>query len=440
MSLVYHFTINSCKYNVAIIKYHLTGDESYVNARNVYNNGLIRYVPRRDYNMTYLDYHRSLIDVFRNLKLEQFLNLNDGLPDEYYLYRGLGITNINSNNIYENYKPGEIIYNPTICSTSTDLLIGNKFFLKTIPGNCGIFRILIKKNDKVLFISDERSSSLPNEQEVLLPPESKFRIISTRYIKYKDIDIINMHENLNESPFLFIDVEYIEPDYITNYVPEIVQPQDGGILPTLDNTGAYINLDFNLEDYNNVYDNYNNDNNDNNYYNGKNEGYNSSFNKKQNKLTIKSKEQIWTKIEKGKELLMKLLFDDSKLMSKLEETMNKETCKFDINFNVDMLLKLIDKINETNATRNNNKIKEELIKYLNDISYADPKNPSYYLFDSYELYELLMKKFSPQSLNQLGGKKINNGKGHRENKTKIRKNKVTHKYKNKKVKQTKKRK
>jgi hypothetical protein len=118
--------------------------------------------------------------------------------------------------------------------------------------------------------------------------------------------------------------------------------------------------------------------------------------------------------------------------------MNKETCKFDINFNVDMLLKLIDKINETNATRNNNKIKEELIKYLNDISYGDPKNSSYYLFDSYELYELLMKNFLPQSLNQLGGKKINNGKGHREKKTKIRKNKVTHKYKNKKVKQTKK--
>jgi predicted house-cleaning noncanonical NTP pyrophosphatase (MazG superfamily) len=447
-SIIYHYTVNSSKYNVAIIKYYLTNDVSYLGDLNQFNYQPIDF---RGHDMTYGDYHQSLKDIFRKLKPldpndpnDARNSLNNSLPDEYYVYRGIGLTNINNNNIYEAYQVGNIITNPTVCSTSTELFKANSFMHNNTLTNCGIFRISMKKRDKCLFLEDDRSTGYLEEYEVLLPPECKFKITSIRYVKYSDFDTdayrltdIRYTDGKEQSPFLLIDVEYIEPDYITNYIPQAENaaqlpqlPQVNTIVPS---PNTYINLDFNSHDYLNVY---------NPNHNNNNAGYGSNNNQNTlvNSKGRKNQQAIFLKQHK---LLMKLLFDD-KLMKQLKEKMDETACEYSIDFNIEMLLDLIAQINRMDATRETNKLKSDLIAYLqsklylNDISNGNIQN--YYLFDTIELYNLLMTQFSSSpsnQLNQLGGKKKGH-KGGKMGKTKIRKHKVTRK-KNHKLKQTKKR-
>jgi hypothetical protein len=224
-SIIYHYSLNSSNYNLAIIKYYLTKDRSYLEQKTVYKSP-VKYIPGDSKDMTYNDYHTAIKDVFTNLYVIEHI-ISENLPDEYYVYRGIGLTNINHNNMYEKYNPGDIIINPTACSTTTELSIAAYFLLRNKPSNCGIFRILLKKNDNVIFMSDHNISYHWDEGEVLLPPECKFRIIKLSYVKLKDFsrsyNLENIrsyeayYEYLKDSPILLIDVEYIEPEYITEH-------------------------------------------------------------------------------------------------------------------------------------------------------------------------------------------------------------------------------
>jgi hypothetical protein len=439
------------------MKYHLSGDITFFNKPNQFHQP-ITYVPRNSQDMTYQDYHVSIMDIFRNLNT--IPNIFDTLPIEYYLYRGLGITNINSNNIYENYKPGDIIVNPTICSSSTELNVAAGFFTNSKPTNCGIFRILMKKNSKVLFINDPRSTRYYNfEFEVLLPPNCKFKVINLRYIKFKDIDasynlpfkIINYNE-LEESQFLFIDVEYIDPDYITTDVQAAthigsLQPIPISTSSTPNTPNTYVNLDFNIEDYINANEQIkiNNDeginlsNNNKTNLNNKNyddEGINLSYN---NKISTNTK--IINSLINGRKILMKLLFDDE-LLKILKQKMEQDP-KVNIDFEDEKLLNLINKINNIdNSLINNNNLLLNIIEYLkqklylNDISIMnDDETITYDLFKAIDLYNLLLEKFKNilnTKNNQSGGRKYNRSKKYKKGKNtknikKMKKNIITRK-------------
>jgi hypothetical protein len=109
----------------------ITGNNLFLNEHNDWpENQNIIYIEnnRRKTNMTYLDYHTAIKSIFTS----QFFirDLNNLLPDEYYVYRGLTITNINSDMLYERLTIGQIITNPTVSSSSTEFHVAYNFFNK----------------------------------------------------------------------------------------------------------------------------------------------------------------------------------------------------------------------------------------------------------------------------------------------------------------------
>jgi hypothetical protein len=187
----------------------------------------------------------------------------------------------------------------------------------------------------------------------------------------------------NQSPILLIVVEYINPDYISHNM-------SGGDHEASNNT--IINLDFNYEDYVNVLQ-----------YDVSNENKtidNKTINAKNNNQTRKI--MTASDLNKANNILMKLLFDD-KLLKILNKKLIDEK-KVKIDFNIDMLLNLIDRIKSLETSKINKdqdlkNIFENLNKklYINDIAIKNDKTDkiTYELFKSAELYNLLHKKFQP---------------------------------------------
>lgn len=148
-------------------------------------------------------------NCFFQYLISGFNKLKDPLTEKTTLYRGVSQMNDIVN--FDNYKKGDIVQTTSFTSSSLNRAIGLRFASGSM-----IFKITGKRNPKDI----QKLSFFPNEDELLYPPATKFKVINDPYVLYCTIDYDKKTSDCKDSevhdyydPYVFIDIEELDDDF-----------------------------------------------------------------------------------------------------------------------------------------------------------------------------------------------------------------------------------
>lgn len=198
LDVIKSYANGSGDYAISMLGWYYTGDNTFLKHKLVINLGL-----------TVKEFHDRLTDVFRNMDAKVF---NAQLPNTYTVYKGVNLFNVvTSDGSYLRFNDIDLskphyIHNPIPSSTSFKIQVASGF----MSSECCILRINMRKHHKVLiFPNVQQVTGLPQEHEVLLPPNAIFEITQVEYKYSKNIigDGFNRYNLV-----LVVDCNYLHPD------------------------------------------------------------------------------------------------------------------------------------------------------------------------------------------------------------------------------------
>ena len=187
------YTDASKQMNLEVLKFQLMKDMTYID----------KHYPSNDVedDYTIIDFLNNLINLYKKLPaLNEVLSKRDA--ENCYVVRGVG--NFSFGRMYnvEDAKIGDTFTCLTPCSTSNNYNTGLNFF-KRQNSECCFMIIKLQSNGKYIYTGNRNYYSKFNENEILLPPGTKFKFTNKRFLYDK-----------NDNKFiLVIEVDAIQPNF-----------------------------------------------------------------------------------------------------------------------------------------------------------------------------------------------------------------------------------
>lgn len=244
-NIIQYYSINCGSFSRNLCKYLCSGNNDYLlevitpknigSARKpivVKNDAYDKIIDRLEpylidgEQLTTYAYNDSLKNCFEILNSidEGELSFYDKLPEEYFVYRGMNNQTYNSDMTtqipkrLEDLVPGDVIQSSLVLSTSSRFSLAYDFTKSRAKGFT-IFKIKLKRRDKVIFMEHiDLSDIYMNEYEILLPQNSNLIVDEVKYYREWQMpreDRIHLRKDSNikdTTKYLVITCTYEPPD------------------------------------------------------------------------------------------------------------------------------------------------------------------------------------------------------------------------------------
>lgn len=211
------YTASSSTYAASMFGWLYTGNQRFLD--KVIDDGNI--------NLSAIKLHSRFVNLFAGLNSA---DINKSLPASYTLYKGVNLLNCRSTD-GSYLRFGELdtsqrnyIYNALPTSASSDPSVASRF----VNNECCLLRIRMQRKHKVFIVPDDDSvSSVMDESEYILPPNSVFSVTRVSYVYQKQLGQGTFAQN---NLLLVIDCDYMHAEDGDNivgfYTPQHEIPLD----------------------------------------------------------------------------------------------------------------------------------------------------------------------------------------------------------------------